>query len=67
MSDMQESHVAQFLYMTLGNSDGGYVKPVEVLKVLLNEKFDAYLLNRIHRLEMFRIDENNQKINLMDL
>ena len=57
----------RFLYMTLGNSDGGYVKPVEVLKVLLKDKFDEYLLNRIHRCEMFRIDENNQKINLMDL
>jgi radical SAM-linked protein len=55
------------LSMTLGNSDGGYVKPGEVLQVLLKDKFDKFLLNQIHRKEMFRIDENKQKILLMDI
>lgn len=55
------------LNMTLGNSDGGYVKPTEVLTVLLGDKYDKYLLNQIHRKEMYHVDENDNKIKLMDL
>ncbi len=55
------------LYMTLGIGEGGYAKPIEMLRELLGEDFNLYLTNFIHRLDVYREDENGQKISAMEL
>ncbi|MFQ5454234.1 MAG: TIGR03936 family radical SAM-associated protein, partial [Candidatus Zixiibacteriota bacterium] len=56
-----------FLNMILGMGDGGYARPSEVLTLLLGEEFDSYLLNSIHRYDMYRQNDKNEKISAMDL
>ena len=55
------------LILTLGLGQGGYARPNEVLRAILGERFDEYYMNFMHRREMYRIDEDGQKIEAMDL
>ena len=55
------------LFLTLGLGEGGYAKPGEVLQALLGESFDLYLSNFIHRLDLYREEENGNIISAMDL
>lgn len=55
------------LRLILGIGEGGYAKPGEVLALLLGDKFDEYLMHKFHREEMYRIDDNGNKIDAMDL
>lgn len=55
------------LFLTLGIGEGGYAKPGEVLREMLGESFDLYLMNSFHRLELYREDDNGQKISAMEL
>lgn len=55
------------LYMILGIGEGGYAKPVEVLRELLGESYDLYMTNFLHRLDLYREEENGQKISAMEL
>jgi len=55
------------LVMTLGVGEGGYVRPSEILQ-LLDTGHDIKLLSHsLHRLEMYRQDEQGEKINAMDV
>jgi radical SAM-linked protein len=55
------------LVMTMGVGDGGYVRPSELLRLLTEDDDDAYLAYMVHRKEMYRVDENGEKIHPMDL
>ena len=55
------------LTMLLGMGEGGYARPNEIMKALLNDKFELYILNQMHRKELFRVDEKGNKIQAMDL
>ena len=53
--------------MELGLGEGGYAKPGEVLKLIMGEKYDEYMMHAFHRKAMYRVDENNETISVMDL
>ncbi len=53
--------------MTLGIGQELYVKPIEILQLLFEQEEFEYMKQKIHRLDLFRIDENGNKILAMDL
>lgn len=55
------------LIMLLGVGEGGYAKPQEVLKNLLGERYDQAHAFFLHRKETYRIDEEGNKIQPMDI
>jgi radical SAM family uncharacterized protein/radical SAM-linked protein len=55
------------LMMILGIGEGGYAKPNEILELLFEDKFDRALLFNCHRVELFKIDDDSNKIEAMDL
>jgi len=55
------------LNMILGIGEGGYARPSELLPLIFGEEFNRYLLFTVHRREMYRVNENNEKISAMDL
>ena len=55
------------LFMTLGLGEGGYAKPGEVLEILLGESYNIYLSNFIHRLDLYREEDNGNIISAMEL
>ncbi|MFH1374870.1 MAG: TIGR03960 family B12-binding radical SAM protein [bacterium] len=55
------------LVMILGIGDGGYVRPVEVLQLLDTGRDIKQLSYCIHRRELYRLDEQEQKISAMDI
>ncbi|NOY87955.1 MAG: TIGR03960 family B12-binding radical SAM protein [FCB group bacterium] len=55
------------LNMVLGIGEGGYARPSELLPLIFGEGFNRYLLFTVHRCELYRVNENNEKISAMDL
>lgn len=55
------------LLMTLGIGEGGYAKPNELLELLFGDRFDRAMLFKCHRIELFKIDEEGNKIDAMEL
>ncbi|MFQ6008129.1 MAG: TIGR03936 family radical SAM-associated protein, partial [Candidatus Zixiibacteriota bacterium] len=55
------------LMMTLGLGDGGYVRPVEVLKLLKPEADWAVISHSFHRREIYRYEKDGRKTDPMDI
>ncbi len=54
------------LVMTLGLGEGIYVRPTEVVKLLENDNQFEYLSFKLHRKELFRVEEDGEIKNPMD-
>ncbi len=55
------------LKMTLGMGDGGYIRPNEILELLFGKENVPVLSDRLHRKELFHIDDHGNKIDPMDM
>jgi radical SAM family uncharacterized protein/radical SAM-linked protein len=55
------------LLMILGIGEGGYAKPNELLEILFEHKFDRALIFNCHRVELFKIDDDGNKIEAMKI
>ncbi len=55
------------LFLTLGIGEGGYAKPGEILQLLLGDDYDLYMMNFLHRLDLYRQEENGKIIRAMEL
>jgi len=55
------------LWMTLGIGEGGYARPAEVLNLLLDGAGHEYLMYQVHRHDLYRVDQNGEQIQAMDV
>ena len=55
------------LKITLGLGEGGYVRPTEILEQLFEKEIVPVLANRLHRKELYHIDDHGSKIDPMEL
>lgn len=55
------------LVLTLGVGDGGYARPAEVLGEIFDKERVPVVAFRLHRRDMYRIDEQGNKTNPMQL
>ncbi|MFH2048862.1 MAG: TIGR03936 family radical SAM-associated protein, partial [bacterium] len=55
------------LKITIGLGEGGYVRPTEMLEQLFEKEIVPVLANRLHRKELYHIDDHGSKIDPMEL
>ena len=55
------------LHMTLGMGDGGYTRPVEILALLFSSEEVPVLAHCLHRVAVYRINKQGERLDPMEL
>jgi radical SAM family uncharacterized protein/radical SAM-linked protein len=55
------------LHMILGIGEGGYARPSEVMALLSGGTGHEYLMYRMHRSDLYRVDQRGEQIAAMDV